>query len=466
MTRTAAHILVVDDDHAFRHTTAALLRKEGHVVGVASDGQEAVAALQANSHDLMLLDLRMPGIDGLGLVEALRLWGNGIPVLMISGFGTVDSAVRAMHLGADDFLTKPVEPDVLIARVAQLLERRPSADKAPPHPAGLIGRAPAMARFFVALGKVAPTDTTVLITGETGTGKERAARAVHELSSRRAAPFVGVNCAALAEGVLESELFGHVKGAFTGALRDRAGLFEAAAGGTLFLDEIGDVSLALQQRLLRVLQEKEVARVGSTRQVKVDTRIVAATNRDLNARVTSGLFREDLLYRLAVFPLHLPPLRERREDIPLFIMRALDDLRARGNGRESLACSPFAVRLLRAFDWPGNVRQLFAVLEAAAIHADFQRIEAQHLPPELRAASGRSSIGDTSAAMRDARYRVNADAIAERAIIKAALDETDGALARTAELLGMGRTTLWRKLKGYGLAVSTDASAGPEGLPS
>ena len=466
MTNVAAHILVVDDDHAFRHTTAALLRKEGHVVAVASDGQDAVSALQAHPHDLMLLDLRMPGIDGLGLVEALRLWGNGIPVLMISGFGTVDSAVRAMHLGADDFLTKPVEPDVLIARVAQLLERRPSADRVPPRPAGLIGRSPAMAGFFIALGKVAPTDATVLITGETGTGKERAARAVHELSTRRAAPFVAVNCAALAEGVLESELFGHVKGAFTGALRDRAGLFEAAEGGTLFLDEIGDVSMTLQQRLLRVLQEREVSRVGTTRPLKVDTRIVAATNRDLRARVTAGLFREDLLYRLAVFPLDLPPLRERREDIPLFIMRALDDLRARGSGRESLACSPFAVRLLRGYDWPGNVRQLFAVLEAAAIHADFRRIEAQHLPPELRAAPGRASIGDAGVAMRDARYRGSAGADAERAIIKAALDETDGALARTAELLGMGRTTLWRKLKGYGLAVSPEDSSAADELPS
>jgi DNA-binding NtrC family response regulator len=220
------------------------------------------------------------------------------------------------------------------------------------------------------------------------------------------------------------------------------------------------VSLALQQRLLRVLQEKEVSRVGSTRTLKVDTRIVAATNRDLRARVASGQFREDLLYRLAVFPLDLPPLRERREDIPLFIMRALDDQRARGSGRESLACSPFAVRLLRAFDWPGNVRQLFAVLEAAAIHADFRRIEAQHLPPELRAASGRPSLGDATTATRDARYRVSADAMEERAIIKAALDETDGALSRTAEMLGMGRTTLWRKLKGYGLAVSMDESEG------
>lgn len=451
MTTTPARILIVDDDHAFRHTTAALLRKEGHAVSVVPGGQDAVAAMQREPHDLMLLDLRMPGIDGLGLIEALRLWGNGIPILMISGYGTVDAAVRAIHLGADDFLTKPVEPDLLIAKVAELLERRPQADAVSPHPAGMIGRAPAMTSFFASLGKVASTDTTVLITGETGTGKERAARAVHDLSSRRSQPFVAVNCAALAEGVLESELFGHVRGAFTGAIRDRAGLFEAADGGTLFLDEIGDVSLVLQQRLLRVLQEKEVARVGATRTVKVDTRIVAATNRDLRALVASGHFREDLLYRLAVFPLALPPLRERRGDIPLFIARALDDLRARGAGRDGLACSSFAVRLLREFDWPGNVRQLFAVLEAAAIHADFGRIEAQHLPAELRDAHGRRAMGHAGVALRESRYRVSDSAAEERAIIAAALSETDGALARTAELLGMGRTTLWRKLRAHGL---------------
>jgi transcriptional regulator with GAF, ATPase, and Fis domain len=289
---------------------------------------------------------------------------------------------------------------------------------------------------------------------------------VHELSSRRSAPFVAVNCAALAEGVLESELFGHVKGAFTGATRDRAGLFEAADGGTLFLDEIGDVSLTLQQRLLRALQEKEVSRVGASKPVKVDTRIVAATNRDLRALVAEGRFREDLLYRLAVFPLELPPLRERRGDIPLFIVRALDDLRSRGKGREALACSSFAVRLLREFDWPGNVRQLFAVLEAAAIHADFKRIEAQHLPPELRAAPARRAVGDAGLLIKDSRYRLNADASAERAVIVAALDETNGALARTAELLGMGRTTLWRKLRVYGLTANADGVSESDGLQS
>lgn len=451
MTTTGFRILVVDDDRAFRLSTAALLRNDGHAVDVAADGQEAVITLRASRYDLLLLDLRMPGIDGLGVVEALRVWGDGIPILMISGFGTVDAAVRAMHLGADDFLTKPVEPDVLSSRVAELLERRPTAGVVATTSAGLLGRAPAMQALLTALRKVAATDTTVLITGETGSGKEVAARAVHELSSRRNAPFIAVNCAAMAEGLLESELFGHVRGAFTGALRDRVGHFEAAGNGTIFLDEIGEISPTLQQRLLRVLQEREVTRVGASKPVRVAARIVAATNRELHAHVAAGRFREDLLYRLAVFPLHLPPLRERRGDIPLFVAHALSALRSRGLDREALACSPFAVRLLREYDWPGNVRQLFAVLETAAIHADFGRIEAQHLPDEIRAAAGKRARGAPVVMQPEMRYRAFSAADDERSAIEAALVETGGALARTAELLGMGRTTLWRKLRTHGL---------------
>ncbi len=458
---TPARLLVADDDRAFRLSTAALLRADGYDVAVAADGAAAVEALRAahesgNDFDLLLLDLRMPGIDGLGVVEALRVWGQTVPILIISGVGTVDTAVRALHLGADDFLTKPTEHEVLAAHVAELLERRPvQGAVVAPNPGGMIGRSPSMVAFFTALRKVAPTDTTVLITGETGTGKELAARAVHDLSTRQAAPFVAVNCAALAEGVLESELFGHVKGAFTGALRDRAGLFEAADSGTIFLDEIGSVPLTLQQRLLRVLQEREVTPVGATRAIKVDVRIVTATNTDLRTLVAAARFREDLLYRLAVFPLVLPPLSDRAADIPILVMHALERLRTSGGKahpeRDGLACSPFAMRLLRGYDWPGNVRQLLAVIEAAAIHADFGRIGAQHLPAEVRAAGDRTSRLNGMAG-EPARYRIDAEDASERAAIVAALAETGGALARAAELLGMGRTTLWRKLKTYGLA--------------
>ncbi|MEO6527722.1 MAG: sigma-54 dependent transcriptional regulator [Gemmatimonadaceae bacterium] len=465
-TSRAARLLVVDDDRAFRLSTAALLRAEGHVVHAVEDGQSAVAALRdANARgerfDLVLLDLRMPGTDGLGVVESLRVWGERVPILMISGVGTVDSAVRALHLGADDFLTKPVEPDVLTARVADLLERRPDVEsREPGNPGGIVGRAPAMQPFFDALRRVAPTETTVLVVGETGTGKELAARAVHDLSPRCAKPFIAVNCAALGEGLLESELFGHVRGAFTGAMRDRAGLFEAASGGTIFLDEVGEVSTSLQQRLLRVLQEREVTRVGASHPSRIDVRVVAATNRDLNALVAAGRFRDDLLYRLAIFPLALPPLRERRADIPLLAMHALARLRSRAPGRDMLACSPFAMRMLREYAWPGNVRQLFSVLEAAAIHADFGRIEAQHLPAEIRSVA-RPAMSEFE---HESRYRAAEDDGDERSSIVAALDETSGALARTAELLGMSRTTLWRKLKQYDLspARSPDGQTPPE----
>jgi DNA-binding NtrC family response regulator len=438
-------ILIVDDDRAFRLSTAALLRADGYEVDGVADGAAAAEALRETRPDLVVLDLRMPGVDGLGVVEALRMWGERVPILMISGFGTVDTAVRALHLGADDFLTKPVEPDVLSARVADLLARRPLLEGAAPNPAGMVGRSPKMREALAAIARVAVGDTTVLVTGETGTGKELAARAVHDLSPRKHAPFIAVNCGALAEGILESELFGHVRGAFTGAVRDRVGVFEAADGGTIFLDEIGEMSVTLQQRLLRVLQEREVTRVGASRPAKVNVRVVAATNRDLASLVEQGRFREDLYYRLAVFPIALPPLRDRRADIPLLVEHALSILRARREGAEHLACSPLAMRLLRAYDWPGNVRHLFGVLERAAVEADYGRIEAQHLPAELRPAS------NGAPELREQRYRGTVPADEERAAIVSALEQTGGALAQSAELLGMGRTTLWRKLKLYGL---------------
>ena len=439
-----SRILVVDDDRAFRLSTAALLRADGHVADAVGDGQAAVEALRQGTFDLMILDLRMPGIDGLGVVEALRVWGHDVPILMISGFGTVDSAVNALHLGADDFLLKPVEPETLSERVRALLERRPRQPAPNDNPGGLVGRSAAMLELYEKIRRVAPTESTVLVSGETGTGKELVSRAVHELSPRRGGPFLAVNCGALAEGLLESELFGHVKGAFTGAARDRVGLFEAAQGGTLFLDEIGEMSLALQQRMLRALQEREVTRVGATRPTRVDVRVVAATNRDLRSLVDAGRFREDLFYRIAVFPLALPPLRERREDVPLLVEHALARLRERMPNAQTLACSPFAIRLLRAYDWPGNVRQLLTALEGAAINAGGGRIEAQHLPVEIRAA--------TDERARERRYRASADGDDERSAIVAALTQTGGAIGRAADLLGMGRTTLWRKLRAYDLA--------------
>ena len=437
-------ILIVDDDRAFRLSTGELLRQDGHEVIAVAGGQEAVDALREVRFDLMLLDLRMPGIDGAGLVGVLRERGESIPVLMISGFGTVDAAVHALHAGADDFLTKPVEPDVLSERVTRLLERRPRlAEETDASPGGIIGRTPGMKAVVDAVRLVAPTGATVLVLGETGTGKERVARAIHELSERATAPFVAVNCAALPENLLESELFGHLRGSFTGAVRDKPGLFQAAHGGTIFLDEIGDISPAMQHRLLRVLQERELMPVGSVRSVEIDVRVIAATNRDLRADVSAGRFREDLFYRLNVFRIEVPPLRLRRADIPLLVEHALEGLDRKAAARP--VCSPFAMRMLQAYAWPGNVRELFAALESAFIRSGGRRIEAQHLPAEVRAALGGAPTADSI------RYRSEAEPDTERASIEAALTQAGGVRARAAELLGMGRTTLWRKMKQYGL---------------
>jgi DNA-binding NtrC family response regulator len=445
----AARILLVDDDRAFRVSTSTLLREEGHRVVEAADALEAVEALKTGGFDLILLDLRMPGVDGIQLVEVLRRWGEGTPILMISGFGTVETAVKALHTGADDFLTKPVEPDVLTGKVADLLERRPSlADGATQTPGGMVGRAPAMRELFHAMQKVAPADTTVLIQGETGTGKELVARGIHEASGRNLGAFVAVNCAALAENLLESELFGHVKGAFTGAVRDKPGLFRAAHGGTLFLDEVGDISQPLQHRLLRVLQEKELTPVGDVKPQKVDVRVLAATHKDLKEETRAGRFREDLYYRLNVFRLEVPPLRARRSDIPLLIEHFL---RGRVGGEAPTSVSPLAMRLLQFHSWPGNVRELFSVLESALIRAHGgNRIEAQHLSAEIREGE-REREGESEGGLE--RYVPPASPSKERETILAALDEAGGVRSQAARILGMGRTTLWRKMREYGIVV-------------
>jgi len=452
MAPDVARILIVDDDRAFRLSTAELLRDDGYAVVTVARAEEALDTLQSESFDLILLDLRMPGTDGMGVLEALRACGETTPILMITGFGTIDAAVRALHHGADDFLTKPLDPDVLSSRVAELIDRRPSARGVESSAVGgMVGRAPAMQAVFAAVRNVAGTDATVLITGETGTGKELVAQAIHDLSPRRGGPFVPVNCASVAEGLLESELFGHVRGAFTGAVRDKAGLFEAARGGTLLLDEIGDTSGSLQQRLLRVLQENEVTPVGSVKARSVDVRVIAATNRDLREAMTAGRFREDLFYRLNVFHIGLPPLRERRSDIPLLVETGLQRLRAKNRDFIRLSCSPLAMHMMRAYSWPGNVREVFAAVQSAAIHAGGERIEAQHLPAAIRGAD------DTeNGVSRSERYRVETDESSEREAIRAALDDANGVRARAAQILGMGRTTLWRKMKQYGLASGDD----------
>ena len=438
-----ARILIVDDDRTFRLSTAALLQQEGHVVDVAADAAEGAEKLGQSKFDLLLLDMRMPGVDGLAAIEVLRTQGLEIPILMISGFGTVESAVESLHLGADHFLRKPVDPDLLAAKVAELLERRPAEHRLLEGTfEGMIGHSRAMRAVFEAIERVAPTETTVLIQGETGTGKELVARAVHNLSPRRSKPFVAVNCAALAEGVLESELFGHVKGAFTGAVASRPGLFAAANGGTLFLDEIGDVSIRLQQRLLRVLQEHEVLPVGASKPEEVSVRIVAATHRDLEAELRAGRFREDLYYRLNVFRIEIPALRERRADIPLLVEAALGRLRENPDAASSL--SPLAMRIMRGHSWPGNVRELFSVVESAVIRAGGTRVNAEHLPASLRSLSSNRGTSPSLRAPPESPLE-------DRSTIEATLLKAGGSRTRAAEMLGISRTTLWRRMREFGL---------------
>jgi two-component system, NtrC family, response regulator AtoC len=441
-----ARILVVDDEVGVRSFIADALEVDGHSVVQAADGVEALARLGEQSFHLIVSDLKMPRMDGLGLLRAVRRDQPEVEVVVLTAHGTVDSAVEAMKEGAFDFLQKPVEsPAALRLLVNRAVERhRLSAAKEAAGSAGeppLSHGAPAMQPVERALRKVAATDATVLLLGESGSGKEVAARALHRWSGRAAGPFVAINCAALSENLLESELFGHEKGAFTGAHARQRGRIELAEGGTFFLDEVGELASGLQAKLLRVLQEKRFERVGGRQTVEANVRWVAATNRDLPAMIRAGAFREDLYHRLAVFPVRMPPLRERREDIgPL-----ADTLLARiaaSLGRTRLRLGDDARAALLAASWPGNVRELANVLERSAILADGEEIGADDLsllveapPPEAPAVAG------SAGTMEDI----------ERKAIERALAATGGNRRRAATMLGIGLRTLYEKLKRYGL---------------
>lgn len=445
-------ILIIDDDRAFRVGTRALLQDEGYSVDAVGDGDEGLRRLAEEEFELVLLDLKMAGRGGLSVLEEIRRRGSSVPVLMLTGFGSVDSAVQALKLGADDYITKPADNQALRSKIRVILARRaPSlghgADR-------IVGRSQQMRTVLRAIERVAPTESTVLVRGATGTGKELVARAIHEESARRMRPFVAVNCSALAEGVLESELFGHARGAFTGAVADRKGLFEAADGGTIFLDEIGDVSASMQAKLLRVLQEREVTRVGTAKPLPVDVRVIAATHRDLEEMVEAGTFRADLYFRLKVFQIGVPDLKDRPEDIPTLATAALDQWNAevREPSRRIAGFSDETLDLLVAYDWPGNVRELMATVEHACIVCDGQRILPSHLPDDVREPEASADADAAPSPETDAARRYQApDPQAERAAIIEALEAAGGNRTRAAELLGMGRTTLWQKLKAYGV---------------
>jgi two-component system, NtrC family, response regulator AtoC len=448
-------ILIADDEESIRHVLSVLLTDRGYDVRAVADGEEALRELSARDYDALVTDVRMPKLDGLALVRAAQQASPETTIIVMSAYGSHELAIEAMKAGAYDYLGKPFRPDevLLVLRKAEERERlrlenlRLRREIARSR-GQLIAEGPAMREVLRVVEKVAPTTTTVLIEGESGTGKEVVARAIHELSPRRERPFVAVNCGAIPEALIESELFGHAKGAFTDARTARRGLFEEADGGSLLLDEVGELPLPLQPALLRVLQEGEVRRVGDSRHTRVDVRILAATNRDLAQLVQAGRFREDLYYRLNVVGLKLPPLRERVEEIPAFAARFLEQHAAR-IGLPARGLSPRALELLRGYRWPGNVRELENALERALVLSEEDEIQPDALPEPVRAGAVPEPV--PSALDPDDLSVKRAQRVLEADLIRRALQRTGGNRTRAAELLELSPRALLYKIREYGL---------------
>jgi two-component system response regulator PilR (NtrC family) len=442
-------VLIVDDDENLSSALFALLSETGYVTHVADDGAKALASLEKDFFDVVLLDLNLPRVGGLDVLSMGRGLQTDARFILMTAFGGVADAVEAMKLGAFDYLTKPFRTDELLLVIDRALEDidlRRELSRLKARTAGgargrIIGRSPEMMRVFRLIERVAPTRTTVLITGETGTGKELVAEAIHEASGRSAGPMVAVNCSALPETLLESELFGHEKGAFTGAVQSKKGLFEEASGGTLFLDEASTMGEAVQVKLLRALQERQVHRVGGRHSIPVDFRLIVATNADLEEMVRAGRFREDLFYRLAVFPIHVPPLRERRGDVPLLAAHFRSAF-ARDNDVEPPELRPETLRGMMEYAWPGNVRELENFVERAMImHAGAGSIPFGFGPAADSGVDGLLVARGVDAAWTLARM--------EEEYVLAVLDAHDGNRTKAAEALGIDRRTLTRKLGRY-----------------
>jgi two-component system nitrogen regulation response regulator NtrX len=421
-------VLVVDDEAGVRTSLAAILGDEGYAVETVGSGEEALAALESRRYDVVLLDVWLPGADGLEVLRRIRGADSDLPVVVISGHGTIETAVKAVRLGAQDFVEKPLSLEKTLVTVRNALQRRRLESEVRVLKQQLderyvmVGESPALRRLRAEIAQAAPTNGRALIFGENGTGKELVARAIHALSRRAAGPFVEVNCAAIPEELIESELFGHAKGAFTGALAARKGKFELADGGTLFLDEIADMSLKTQAKVLRALQEQRIEPVGGAGSVEVDVRVIAATNKDLDEEIREGRFRDDLYFRLNVIPFHVPPLRERPEDVPLLARHFMEVLSAE-HGRRPRTIAPDVLAALSRLPWPGNVREL--------------RPAGAPAPP----AAASAEPGTLAEAREDF----------ERRFILAKYRECGGNMSRTAEALGVERSNLYRKMKGYGL---------------
>ncbi|MEJ2471543.1 MAG: sigma-54 dependent transcriptional regulator [Desulfuromonadales bacterium] len=451
---TAGKILFIDDEPGSREGLTLLLKREGHQVEAVADGEHALRLLSKRNYDVVITDLFLPGASGIEILKHVKEQRLPCNVILITGHATAETAVEAMKEGAFDYITKPVDMAKLKGLVGKAVEKsRLVAENLYLRQQlrgkykfdNIVGNSPAMQPVFSRMEKILHTDSTVLILGESGTGKELVARAIHFNGARKEKPFIAINCGAIPAELLESELFGHVRGSFTGAVADKPGKFEVANRGTIFLDEIGTMPLHLQMKLLRVLQEQEIERVGSTHKTKLDVRVISATNSDLEDRVQRGLFREDLFYRLNVIPIHLPPLRERREDIPLlakhFLRKICTEMR-----RPLLGMSPEAITAMENYAWPGNVREMENVIERAVALTDGERIDCQDLPSQIGGLRGDDQLP---------RLRIPEDGIdltetiagLEKALIQQALHKSDNIKARAATLLRINRTTLVEKIK-------------------
>jgi two-component system response regulator PilR (NtrC family) len=454
-------VLVVDDEEGVREALRHFLERDGFRVRLARDGREALQILEGEACDLAFLDIMMPGLDGIETLRQIRGRHADLPVVMVTAYASAESTIQAMRLGAFDYITKPWRIDEVRLVMQRAWELAALARQAaPPAPSaepqafgGILGRSPKMVELYKLISRVAEVNSTVLIAGESGTGKELVARTIHHSSPRAGRPFIPINCGAIPETLLESELFGHVKGSFTGAIASKVGLFETADGGTLFLDEVAETTPAIQVKLLRVLQDRVFRRVGGTEDLRVDVRVIAATNRDLPAAVQRGAFREDLYYRLNVIPLHLPPLRERREDIPLLVEAFLARFAAE-SGHAPLRPSPAALALLAAYEWPGNVRELENVIERAVALETSPVLSPASLPELLRAPGRPSPSGAVQAPLALPPEGLNLEETMraiERALILEALERSGGRAVKAAELLQVSFEAFRYRLKKHGV---------------
>jgi len=443
-------ILIIDDDASLRRVLEYHLQEAGYEVATAASGEEGLARFGELTPQLVICDMQMPGMDGMQVLQAIKQRAAETPVIIITAFGSVDVAVQAMKQGAYDYITKPFNRDELrltVARALQLTsltrENRRLQDALSGHDEyrSMVGASPAMEQVYQVVRKVADSDASVLLSGESGTGKELVARALHARSSRRNGPFVAVNCAAIPRDLLESELFGHLKGAFTGAIKDKPGKFQQADGGTIFLDEVGELPLELQPKLLRVLQERVVTPVGGNREQRLDIRVVAATNRDIEQSISEGRFREDLYYRLAVIPLHLPPLRQRREDIPLLLRHFCNK-----HGAEEVRFDETALAILQQYSWPGNVRELENLVERLLIMRTSSEITSADLPDKLKQPANGAASRANVVNLPDAGYPLEQ---LEREVVVEALERNHWNQTAAARFLQIPRHTLLYRMEKY-----------------